>query len=65
MSTIKCAAICDYCKRKSEEYTGWAICRECLQDTCDQCDVEAERNEEKNRTLCRQCKEEIDQEMDS
>lgn len=55
MSTVMFATRCDHCEEKSEEYTWWPQCRECLADTCFDCDIESQRDEETNRTLCRDC----------
>ena len=54
------ATICDRCGRRSEEYSAWPTCIECLDDICPNCDVAAERTEdERNRTCCRVCHAEI------
>lgn len=55
MSVVMFAEICDKCGRRSEEYGRWLCCRECYDDTCDKCDIEDQRDEESNRTLCRAC----------
>ena len=53
---VRFATLCDKCKRRSEEYTSWPTCAECLDDVCDQCDVPSERTEdERGETLCQGC----------
>jgi hypothetical protein len=55
MSLAMFAAICDKCAKRSEEYGNWPWCFECLCDVCPECDVESQRNDEANRTLCKGC----------
>jgi len=37
MSIVRFATLCDRCGSRSEEYTAWAICRECSDDVCPNC----------------------------
>lgn len=34
---VRFATTCDRCTARSEEYTAWPSCRECLDDICDAC----------------------------
>ena len=53
---VRFATLCDKCKRRSEEYTAWPHCAECLQDICSNCDIASKRTEdERNATLCLDC----------
>ena len=53
---VRFATLCDRCQRRSEEYTAWPTCKECLEHICDRCDVASARTEdEHNETLCRNC----------
>lgn len=55
MSIVKFAVICDKCGARSGEWSGFPCCRECLDDTCPDCDMESERDDETSRTLCSDC----------
>jgi NMD protein affecting ribosome stability and mRNA decay len=56
MATVPFATLCDRCGRRSEEYTSWPSCRDCLDDICPDCDVASERTEdEAHSTQCRGC----------
>lgn len=56
MSTVRFATLCDKCGRRSEEYSSWPGCSECLADVCSDCDIPGERTEdERNQTLCKLC----------
>lgn len=37
MTMVRFATICDRCGARSEEYTAFAMCRECLDDICPNC----------------------------
>jgi hypothetical protein len=37
MVMVRFATKCDRCGKRSEEYTSWPSCRECLNDTCPDC----------------------------
>lgn len=53
---VRFATLCDRCKARSEEYTEWPSCKECMEHICPKCDVPNERTEdERNETLCKQC----------
>lgn len=53
---VRFATLCDHCGKRSAEYAHFAVCRECLEDICPDCDVPSERSEdETNKTLCRKC----------
>lgn len=51
MSTVKFAELCDVCGRRSEEYTTWPHCRECLRDICQTCAVPGSVREQDRDTL--------------
>jgi hypothetical protein len=56
MTMVRFATTCDHCGKRSEEYTAWPSCRDCLTDTCAECDVPSERTEDEyNRTQCQVC----------
>jgi hypothetical protein len=56
MTMVRFATTCDHCGKRSEEYTAWPSCRNCLSDTCSACDVPTERSEDEcNYTQCRIC----------
>jgi len=38
MSSVRFAALCDTCGKRSEEYRGWRSCAGCVEDVCDSCD---------------------------
>ena len=51
---------CTHCGRLSPLYDLWVSCRDCLEETCDECDVPAEREdvcckEHPATTRCRGC----------
>lgn len=59
MSMVRFATLCDKCKWKSEEYTSWPSCKDCLEDICPYCDIpEARTEDERGQTLCKECSEE-------
>ena len=37
MSMVRFATTCDFCGWRSEEYTAWPSCRECLLHCCPRC----------------------------
>lgn len=56
MSTVRFVTICDKCGARSEEYSAWASCVDCLEDVCERCDVPGMRTaDESNGTQCRDC----------
>ena len=59
MGIVRFAMICDECGVRSEEYTPWTTCRECMRDVCKACDIAERRDEETNNTLCKKCFEEL------
>lgn len=56
MSMIKFATLCDKCEARSEEYTTWPTCRECMDDVCPKCSSEP-TEDERHQALCHECKE--------
>ncbi len=54
MSIVKFATLCDRCGARSDEYTPWATCRECLCDVCPKCSVDPS-NDEENKATCKEC----------
>ncbi len=60
MSRVRFAELCDHCGKRSEEYTAWNICRGCLLDTCDDCDIETSRDDDEGmQTLCKTCAKDV------
>lgn len=58
MSMVRFATLCDKCGRRSEEYSAWPSCKDCMEDACPDCDIESERSgDERNHTLCHDCRE--------
>jgi hypothetical protein len=56
MAIVRFATLCDKCGRRSEEYTAWPSCRECLEDVCPNCYVTGSASEdENNRATCKSC----------
>ena len=55
MSKVRFATICDKCGKRSPEYGSWLQCYDCFNDVCDECDMEAARNEENGDTRCKDC----------
>lgn len=53
MSTVRFASICDKCGAKSEEYSCFPSCNECLEDTCWECCQESD--DESLRCVCKEC----------
>jgi hypothetical protein len=37
MAVVRFATLCDRCRKRSEEYTAFPSCRECLDDICPDC----------------------------
>jgi hypothetical protein len=64
MSYVRFASICDGCGVRSPEYSPWPHCRECLNDTCPECELAGEHDEEAGKTLCLSCHSEIASEID-
>ena len=55
MSVVRFACICDHCGKRSEEYSGWFSCTECLEDVCDTCIVPRSGDPETGRAICQRC----------
>jgi len=55
---VKFATLCDKCNKRSEEYSPWFVCKECMGDFCDSdnCSSERTNDEGKMRCLCNDCK---------
>lgn len=56
---VRFATTCDRCQARSDEYTAWPSCRECLDDICPDCAapgtlVETD-GEGPDRVTCRTC----------
>jgi hypothetical protein len=60
MSYIRFATTCDHCGERSEEYTAWPECAECLADLCPNCYVPGSLvegdGERRDRVMCHECK---------
>lgn len=61
---VRFATVCDQCHgtpppARSDEYTAFPECRECGADVCPAHEVRSERNDETNKTLCRDCVGEV------
>lgn len=61
---VRFATTCDRCEARSEEYTAWPSCRECLADICYDCAehgslLEADLDQPEKVT-CRQCAAELE-----
>lgn len=37
MTMVRFATVCDRCEKRSQEYSSWPSCRECLDDICPDC----------------------------
>lgn len=59
MSMVRFATTCDRCQRRSEEYTSWPSCRECLDFICPNCYADGTLTEGDgegpNTCLCQGC----------
>ena len=63
MSMVRFAVICDFCNRRSEEFTGWYTCRECGLDVCDDCAADGSCGDDETRkALCEACFDEMREE---
>jgi hypothetical protein len=49
------AQLCDHCGKRSEEYTRWYDCRECMSDVCTECIVPNSEDDETGRATCKRC----------
>lgn len=57
MSMVRFATLCDKCGARSEEYSSWPWCKDCMRDICPACDIESERtDDESHKTLCLDCR---------
>ncbi len=52
---VRFATICDHCGKRSEEYSSFATCRECLDDVCPNCSINKE--DETGKATCHNCLE--------
>ena len=53
---VRFATLCDKCGQRSDEYTAWPTCRECMEDVCHACYVTGSASEdENNRATCKSC----------
>lgn len=71
MTMVRFASLCDDCDKRSEEYTEWNTCRECLRHICPDCAVPgSEKEHSRDRShgdyteaeewetvLCKACRE--------
>lgn len=55
MSYVKFACKCDQCGKRSEEYTSWPACTDCMDDVCPAHWVPDSYDPEKNKALCFLC----------
>lgn len=56
MSMVRFAMLCDKCGKRSDEYSVWDTCFECMEDVCDDCLVPGSRTEdERGECLCKRC----------
>jgi hypothetical protein len=56
MSIVMFATLCDHCGARSDEYSAWPSCRECLEDTCEQCYMPGSYTaDERHECLCNRC----------
>ncbi len=60
---VRFATTCDHCQARSEEYTAWPSCRECMEDTCYTCAaqgtlIEADLDQPET-VLCQSCQAEL------
>lgn len=66
MSMVRFATLCDRCGARSEEYSAFPTCCDCLLDICPACDRPSDRTEdERNLTWCRHCAERTCAECDT
>ncbi len=52
---VRFATICDRCGARSEEYSSFATCRECMDDVCPNCSIN--KDDETGKATCHQCLE--------
>ena len=63
MTVVRFATTCDRCHERSEEYTAWPYCRDCLEDICPDCAepgslIEADLDQPAT-VQCRRCLREV------
>lgn len=58
MSMVRFATLCDKCGKRSEEYSAWPSCRECLEHVCPNCSVNASEDEA-HEADCLECVKEM------
>jgi hypothetical protein len=50
MTSVRFATACDVCGARSEEYTEWQTCRDCLIDVCPTCAAPGSERDEDRQT---------------
>lgn len=57
---VRFATTCDRCGTRSEEYTAWPTCRECMDHVCPACQLAGSliENDGRARALCVGCEDE-------
>lgn len=55
MSMVRFAQLCDRCGKRSEEYSYWYDCRECMEDVCTDCIVPGTEDDEYGDAMCKKC----------
>lgn len=67
MATVKFAMICDTegCNRRSPEYGVWCSCKECGNDTCDECAVPETIDHETCSCVCKACSDDLRAEFEA
>jgi Zn-finger nucleic acid-binding protein len=58
VSMVRFATICDSCGQRSEEYTHWLECKECGLDVCPRCRETDFDDDERGKSLCKECYQE-------
>lgn len=58
MSLVRFASKCDFCGKRSEEYTEWPTCSVCMLHTCPNCMLEDSfvEKESGDTCICLECK---------
>lgn len=57
--TVRFATLCDRCRARSDEYSSWPMCRECMDDICPSCaaphSLSTGDGERRDSVLCKSC----------
>jgi hypothetical protein len=63
MTMVRFATLCDCCGARSEEYSAWPECAECMEDLCPNCYVPGSlsegEGERRDRVMCHTCSVEV------